>query len=336
MIFKLFTRKRLALMSLCFVSSASLASIGITAEVYQDIDRHRVINTKIFYPTTKTKSEELYADNPAFYGFNAVKNAPPTGSELPVYILVHGTSGNWKNLSWLGSRLAEEGALVISANHPDYTTGQATPDSVMRMWEQPRDVSFLIDKLLASTYVQYIDKKNITVVGYSLGGYTALSLAGAKFDISGYQNYCLQNKDDSCDYYKGVFKNLTQEDRVMISGDYRDKRVSKSIAISPGYVPAILSDSLDDLSANTIVVGAEFDEVIPPEKQLNPYLAEKHKNLFYVEISGASHFSFMQKCKPQATAILAEEGAEFVCQEASNINRKSIHNELISTSLYFQ
>lgn len=321
--------KRTIICALCTFSPLSLASIGIASEHYQDPERQRVIDTKVFYPTSEGQSEQVFAENPAFYGFRAVKNAELIGQNLPVYILVHGTSGNWKNLSWLGSYLAEKGALVVSANHPNYTTGQATPESVIRMWEQPRDVSFLIDRILTGNYAKHIDKQNITVVGYSLGGYTALALSGAKLDISGYQKYCSQHQDTSCDYYKSSFNGLSSEDRKMISGNYKDERVTKSVAITPGYVPAILPKSLESLSANTIIVGAEFDETIPPKSQLKPYLIENQSNVIFTEISGAAHFSFMQRCKPEATAILAEEGAAFVCKEAGNVDRQIIHQDLI-------
>ncbi|MCS0197817.1 hypothetical protein, partial [Vibrio alginolyticus] len=102
-----------------------------------------------------------------------------------------------------------------------------------------------------------------------------------------------------------------------------------AVAIAPGYVPAILPKSLDTLSAKTVVVGAELDETIPPKLQITPYINTNLSNLSYNEIKGASHFSFMQICKPQAIEVLAEEGAAFVCQETGNVDRISIHKRLL-------
>lgn len=321
--------KRIILASLCCFSSASMATIGITEENYHDNKRDRLIETKLFYPTTMTAPETVFAENIAFYGFKATKSAIPKGRNLPLYILVHGTSGNWRNLSWLGSELAEKGAFVVSANHPSYTTGQATPESALRMWDQPRDISFLVDQILSSDYAQYVDKDNITVIGYSLGGYTALALAGAEFDIRGYQEYCNQYNDASCDYFSNAFNDLSQQERLLISGDYRDKRITNAVAIAPGYVPAILPKSLETLSAKTVIVGAELDKNVPPKLQITPYINTNLSNLSYKEIKGASHFSFMQVCKPQAIEILEEEGEAFVCQETGNVDRSSIHQRLL-------
>ncbi|KUI97430.1 alpha/beta hydrolase family protein [Vibrio sp. MEBiC08052] len=321
--------KKIILCFLCCFSPASFAAIGIAEESYHDLARQRTIAVKFFYPTAMTAPENVFAENAAFYGFKAAKDAAPKGKRLPLYILVHGTSGNWKNLSWLGSHLAEQGAFVVSANHPGYTTGQATPERVLRMWEQPRDISFLIEQILSGDYAKYIDKDNISVIGYSLGGYTALALAGARFDISGYQAYCHQHHDDSCNYYKNTFDGLSQQEHRLISGDYRDKRITHAIAVAPGYVPAILPQSLETLSAQTVIVGGELDETIPPKLQILPYITTHQNRLTYKEIKGASHFSFMQNCKPQALKILAEEGAAFVCQEAGSVDRTSIHQALL-------
>lgn len=319
----------LLLGALWCVSSASMAAIGMVETHYQDPIRHRDLETRILFPTASTEKESTVAENVAFYGFKAVDSATPHGHNLPLYVLAHGTSGNWKNLSWLGSQLAEQGAVVVSANHPGYTTGQATPESIIRMWEQPRDVSFLLDKVLASDYGQYIDNNHITVIGHSLGGYTALALAGARLDMTGYQAYCRQHSDRSCHYFHDVFAGLSQHDRLMIAGDYRDKRVTKAIAIAPGYVPAILPQSLANLSAKTLIIGGEFDKTIPPKLQIIPYIKTNLKSLTYHEIQGASHFSFLQDCKPQAIKILAEEGAAFVCQEAADRDRASLHQEVL-------
>ncbi|WP_207907504.1 alpha/beta hydrolase family protein [Celerinatantimonas diazotrophica] len=306
------------------------ANTAIVAKTYHDSQRQRIIKAKLLYPTAAQKTKQLFADNPAFKGFKAIKNAPLQGKNLPLYILVHGTSGNWKNLSWLGNDLVQSGAFVISADYPGYTTGQATPDKVLRMWEQPRDVSFLIDQVLSGKYAQFINKHNITVIGYSLGGYSALALSGARLDINRYQSYCSQNQDASCRYFKKAFKGLSTQDQKMISSNYSDPRVTRTIAITPGFVPAIVPSSFNQLHGHPLVIAAQLDRHVPPKLQLKPYLTQNIQQIHYAEIKGASHFSFMQICKPQAISILAQENAAFVCQEAGPVSRSSIHRKVIS------
>jgi predicted dienelactone hydrolase len=318
--------KKLTLLSMTLFSQLCFADIGIVSESYLDTVRDRKIDTNIFYPTKSDQKQQTFAENAAFYGIKAVKNAIIKGDKLPVYFLVHGTSGNWKNQSWLAKELANKGALVIAANHPGYTSGEASPINVLRMWEQPRDVSFLIDQVLSGKYASVIDSSNITVIGYSLGGYTAMALAGVRFDILGFEKFCISSQDKSCRYFSDAFTQLTKEDRSMITASYKDSRVTHSIAITPGYIPAIQANSLAELNTKTLIIGAELDKNVPPNTQLLPYLQGHMGNIVYREISQASHFSFLQNCKPKAASILEEDA--FVCKELGNKKRKTIHKEL--------
>lgn len=322
--------KKIILLSMLMFSRFCFSDIGIVSETYLDVERDRTINVNLFYPTNDGQKQQTFAENPAFLGFKAVKDAPIKGNKLPIYFLVHGTSGNWKNLSWLAKELANNGAFVVAANHPGYTTGQASASNVLRMWDQPRDISFLIDQIVSGKYADIAGSKNITVIGYSLGGYTAMALAGAKFNMLGYEKFCLNSQDESCQYFRHAFTDLSKADRAMINASYKDERVTHSIAIAPGYIPAVVADSLDSLNVKTLIVGAELDKNVPPTTQLLPYLQGHMGNLVYREIADASHFSFLQDCKPNALTILAEEGEEFVCQELGKKDRDSLHTELIT------
>jgi predicted dienelactone hydrolase len=239
--------------SFCFC----FAKVGVKEQTFIDKKRDRSIKTFILYPTNDTKKEEVFGANPVFYGFKGIKDAKLFGKDLPVYFLAHGTSGNWRNLSWLGYKLANEGAIVISANYPKYTSGEATPNRLIRPWDQPLDISFLIDKI-SDKYQLVINKKDINVIGHSLGGYTALALAGARFKVFGYESYCKNYQDVSCKYFKDAFKTLTEKDRDLFSKSYKDKRVKNVVAIAPGFIPAIVQDSLKDLSAKVLIISAQF------------------------------------------------------------------------------
>jgi len=319
--------KKLTLLSMVMFSQLCFADIGIVSESYLDTARHRNIEANIFYPTKSGQKEQTFAENAAFYGIKAVKNGAIKGDKLPIYFLVHGTSGNWRNQSWLARELANKGAIVIAANHPGYTSGEASPINVLRMWDQPRDVSFLIDQILSGKYANAVDNSNITVIGYSLGGYTAMALSGVAFDILGYEKFCINSQDKSCRYFKDAFPQLTKEDRNRITANYKDTRVTHSIAITPGYIPAIQATSLAELNTKTLIVGAELDKNVPPKTQLLPYLQGHMGNIVYREIAQASHFSFLQNCKPKALSILEKDEA-FVCKELGKKNRKVIHKEL--------
>lgn len=308
---------------------SSFANIGLSMIEFEDISRNRLIPSFIFYPTDKPATE-LFAENIAFYGFTAKENAGVSKYNLPLYVLVHGTSGNWKNTSWLASELASS-AIVVSADFPDYTTGEATPESVLKPWNQPKDVSFLIKEILASRFGKHIDPNKIAVIGNSLGGYTALALAGAIIDLRKYQEFCEIHADKSCSYFRPALANLTTEDIEKANQSLFDKRIKAAIAITPGFGESMDEKALMDSHVPMLIINAENDTNVPAKT----HLANIPANVAQHTINAASHFSFLQVCKPNAKAILAEEGAEFVCEDGGKRSRQEIHKEAIRVIKHF-
>ncbi|MGI0116484.1 alpha/beta hydrolase family protein [Zooshikella sp. RANM57] len=322
-------KKSIFLTLLLSFHAVALSQIGIESKQFTDNNRSRTISTYILYPTNEASTPKTYAQNTAFWGFEAIENAPISSQKLPLYIMVHGTSGNWRNLSWLASKLAKEGAIVVSANHPDYTSGNATPDSVIKMWNQPKDVSFIIDSMLkTTTYGNFINKEKIAVIGYSLGGYTALALAGAQLDMHKYVDFCSHHQDKACNYFKPTFNTFNKQYYTQTSQPLTDQRINATISIAPGFVESMTSHSLTNIKVPSLIIGAEQDKNLPPSTHFKPYISDFSANIIYQEIADASHFSFMQQCRPKAPAILAEEGAAFVCMDGKKKSRKEIHNEL--------
>ncbi|MBU2713240.1 alpha/beta hydrolase family protein [Zooshikella harenae] len=208
-----------------------------------------------------------------------------------------------------------------------YTSGNATPDSVIKMWSQPKDVSFIIDSILKTTYGNYINKEKIAVIGYSLGGYTALALAGAKLDMHKYVDFCSQHQDKACSYFKPTFTAFNKHYYTQTSQSLIDQRINAIISIAPGFVESMTAHSLANIKIPSLIIGAEKDENLPPSTHFKPHINDLD-NITYQEIADAAHFSFMQQCRPKALEILAEEGAAFVCMDGKKKSRKEIHNEL--------
>lgn len=313
----------LLVFSLVIISTSSFAQTGISESSFVDESRGRTIKTRILYPTD-SKLTSKHAENIAFYGFDASEDSLISKKSLPLYIFIHGTSGNWKNLSWLANELAKD-AVVVSSNYPDYTTGQASPESILKPWNLPKDVSFLITQILNSSYGEYINPEKVAVIGHSLGGYTAMALVGARIDLNKYVAFCSTENDKSCSYFNTALARLSKENIIKAKQSLADARVKASIALAPGFVESMTKESLKSLIAPTLIISAEKDENVPPRT----HLENIPKSIQQYQLSDASHFSFLQRCKPEAIAILAEEQAEFVCKDGNNRDRESIHQEVI-------
>jgi len=317
-----------------FIPIFVYANVGFSQQTFIDKTRDRVLQTSIWYPT-QAKQTTIFGENVVFKGFEASKDAKIKEGKYPLFILVHGTSGNWKNLSWLAYKLAQNGAIVIAANHPGYTTAKSTPLSVIRAWNQPLDISFLLDAFFKSKFRNFLDAKQIYIIGYSLGGYSAMALAGARVDMKSYPSFCSKNKDESCKYFQKTFSHFDAEFYKNSSKDYRDKRVRGVVAIAPGFVEVMSDNSLKNITIPTLIIGAQEDKNIPPSKHFYKKMKVFSKAIRYKQIADASHFSFMQICKKGALKILEKEKAAFVCKDGAQKNREEIHKELYQDIVEF-
>jgi predicted dienelactone hydrolase len=224
--------------------------------------------------------------------------------------------------------LAADGAVVVAADHPGQTSGDATPASVIRVWHQPDDLRFLLDAVLHSKFGQHIDRNKVAVIGYSLGGYSALAAAGAIVDIDKYVQFCAVNDDAACTYFRPAFATLDPEYFAAASQDHAIAGVAASVAIAPGLVESMMPASTRNIAVPILIVGAELDHNVPPATHLRPFLENFPRSTEYTEIPGAKHFSFMQICLPGATKKLAEEDAAFVCEDGDGVDRTRIHDEV--------
>ena len=107
----------------------------------------------------------------------------------PLVIFSHGMSDCPSNNDEIQSRLADAGYSVVAPKHEDCFSGSTTPDVP---WADPEnwtdqtnrdrrdDIHAVLDALPFSSYAQYVqDFGQIGCMGYSMGGYTCMGLAGA-------------------------------------------------------------------------------------------------------------------------------------------------------------
>ena len=316
------------LMKMILLQSLLCVSLFATTAFEKEIYTfgNRVLKTAIWYPTFETK-KEVFASNAVFKGFEACNKSAIKDEKFPLIIFAHGTSGNWRNLSWLANDLAKNN-IVMAANHPGYTSRDSNPKSVLRVWKQAKDVSFLITQALNSKFKNNIDKDKIYVLGFSLGGYTALALSGAKLDMSTYKEFCAKYNDKACEYFKDATSIINKDYLKKSSQNLRDKRIKKIIAFAPGLMQALTNESLKNISIPSLIIGAQYDHNVPVETVIKTKFTSFSKTMIYRELKDATHFSFMQECTKNALPILKEENAEFVCIDGKTRKRVDIHREI--------
>ncbi len=112
------------------------------------------------------------------YTLDVALDAPIRPGPFPLVLVSHGTGGSPLTHRLLAHFLARHGFVVgllrHHANHRDDNSWHNTPDNLVA---RPRHLTLAIDGLLAE-FGAALRPDWVALVGHSLGGYTALALAG--------------------------------------------------------------------------------------------------------------------------------------------------------------
>lgn len=93
------------------------------------------------------------------------------------------TAQDFYNQNWLASALAHKGYIVAAVNHPGTTTHDRSPQAAAQLWQRPIDLHRAIEAVTTQPEkFGVVTKHQIAVVGHSLGGWTTMEIAGARFD----------------------------------------------------------------------------------------------------------------------------------------------------------
>jgi predicted dienelactone hydrolase len=206
---------------------------------------------------------------------------------------------------------------------------------MMQVWTQPNDVRHLLDTLLASPWGTRIDRQRIASVGFSLGGASAMLLAGARLDFERFSEFCKTHDDGACRAFSRYFETVDAGFYARANGDLAEPRLRAAVAIAPGFTEAFTAESLRALPTPLLLVTGERDQQLPPQTHVYPMKHLLPANNEYREISNAHHYSFLPLCGEGAIELLAESSEEFVCQEFGAKSRPAIHAETLQAITEF-
>ena len=116
----------------------------------------------------------------------AVRDASPvkTSNNFPLILVSHGYPGNRFLMSHLAENIASKGYVVVSIDHTD-STYRTLATFGSTLVNRPLDQLFTLDQVEAmsndpSSFLhQMVDVNNTALIGYSMGGYGAVIMAGA-------------------------------------------------------------------------------------------------------------------------------------------------------------
>lgn len=222
----------------------------------------------------------------------------------PLVILSHGYAANRRFLTYLARHLASHGLTVVALEHPgsnhnilsdtDFTLNPGKLLPPQELIDRPQDIRFLLDELSQFNHnSQFLpnqfNTENVTVIGHSLGGYTALALAGGEVDLKAVRQFCRQVKPlgrSPADWLQCVGAKLPNSTLSL-----RDPRVTRAIALNPMISQLFGENGLNQVNIPTLIFSSSKDAITPTlTNQLEPFVQLSGEKYLLTAI-GATHLS---------------------------------------------
>jgi len=117
----------------------------------------------------------------------ATSDAVPHGGRFPLVLMSHGFRGWSEAMSYLGENLASKGYVVAAIDHADPAgsdQGALALGFGNVLLHRATDQSGVLRALLrpSASVARMIDPRHIGLIGYSMGGFGAMTTAGAAYD----------------------------------------------------------------------------------------------------------------------------------------------------------
>jgi len=317
---------------------------------WRDAKTHALL-TAIWYPAAPESVEQPQLMGPADRQLFDLGQAAPKAAlawspaKFPLIVLSHGTGGSALQMVWLGSVLAAHGYIAAAVNHPGNNAVEPyTAKGFSVWWERARDLSTVIDSLLAdSAFGGRIDPGRIGAAGFSLGGYTMIEIAGGITEPAAFTEFCKSPHADGICKSPPEFPQLLEEfDRLSktdaefqaalrhASDSYRDPRVRAVFAIAPALGPAFRPATLARIAIPVEIVAGANDANVPIASSAQYFAANIPQAKLTIFPGGVGHYVFLDTCTDRGKNSLP-----MLCQDAPGVDRNAIHAKAAGLALRF-
>jgi predicted dienelactone hydrolase len=132
----------------------------------------------VLYPASGAERSERFGP----YTVDLARDAPVVGEELPLVVISHGNGGTPWAYRDLAKYLSRAGFMVALPEHPGNSRNDnSLAGTAANLENRPRHISLVIDAILSDSVMRrHAAAERVGVIGHSIGGYTALTVAGGQ------------------------------------------------------------------------------------------------------------------------------------------------------------
>ncbi len=243
----------------------------------------RAITVEIWYPAQLKANEEALIDYeevmgtagdtlrpliPFTFKGRAKRDAAPviTDGAFPLVIVSHGYVGSRYLMTYLTENLASKGYIVVAIDHTESTFKDANAFQ-STLLNRSKDIRFVLNQMAniekttpKDPLASLIDSNNTAIVGYSMGGYGVLNVAGAGYS-DGLGSFFVGMTGGS----KAISVHLASTAEYQAQ---KDPRIKAVVAFAPWGMERGVWDTegLKGLKTPTLLVAGSQDDISGYEK----------------------------------------------------------------------
>ena len=241
-----------------------------------------------------------------------------TNESVPLIVIAPGLNTDWHNFAYLAEHLASYGFGVATVNFPGsdakridaVLNGLDIPPADNEWVEQPKVITWLLDEMERKStgdllWQGKLDLQRVRIVGQSLGGYTAMAVAGAKVDWKHLQRECVKLHNlEQIDLNPSLYLECQGAAATPPNTDLQDPRIVAAIAINPVANPVFSRRGMSQLESSLMLVAGDKDLFAPAlDEQIKPFSWLPDIDKYLVLVKNSTHFSFIDKEYPDQTEL---------------------------------
>jgi predicted dienelactone hydrolase len=251
-------------------------AVGLQRGLAHDAEGGVEVPIAWLYPTRAPARETAFGP----YTLEVAERAEVLDRPLRACILSHGNgSSPWVHRA-LASALAKAGHVVAMVEHPGNRRGDnALAGTYENLLRRPRHLRLAIDATLGAERIgAHLTDERVSVIGHSVGGYTALAVAGGAA-VS--------------------FERESPEGERRALPVLRDARVSKLVLLTPATPWFFPPGSLRAVEVPILMVTGSLDEETPEvHAQAVLAMVPYPERVTHRRVEGAGHFSVLTPFPP--------------------------------------
>jgi predicted dienelactone hydrolase len=245
-----------------------------------------------------------------------------SGSRLPLVVISHSKGGSSLLHHDTAAVLADAGFVVAAINHPGHNFQDMSGLGGLAVYaSRPADMRRLVDYMLGAWPGRAVlDAERVGLFGFSAGGYTGLTVIGARPDFRLWA--------DRCEPASAVPACLAIRRNEQPAMPPRDERIKAAVIVDP-------LSAFDAAGLRPVTVPVQLWASALGGDGVAPDAVEAvHRNLptppEWHTVPNSAHFAFIAPCTPAMAQAIPD-----ICRDPPGFDRAAFHEKFNAQVLAF-